>query len=154
MIRSISLLGVPPGRRDLDLLWRRRCSAPSWTVRPCAADHSRLRREHARWFECLAPRSVPKASSLVILARQIYHKEGLLGWHLTRGLISLEARGAGSIEQPSMTPSLEHRGRSDTCARTVRCSNRRSDWLSRIVRPYQGVSLHAKKKGDIGAKQT
>jgi hypothetical protein len=61
--------GVPPQRRDLGLLQRRTCSAPSRTVRtpsadrldvrrgaalaprsqivrPCAADHPRLRREH------------------------------------------------------------------------------------------------------------
>jgi hypothetical protein len=62
--------GVPPGRRDLGLLQRRRLAAPLWTVRasgvdrpnvrrggdapaprsrtvrPCAADHPRLRREH------------------------------------------------------------------------------------------------------------
>jgi hypothetical protein len=55
-----------------------------------------------------------KASPVVILASRIYHKEGLLGRLQIERLIGPEAAGAGSIEQLSKAPCLEHRGRSDT----------------------------------------
>jgi hypothetical protein len=50
-----------------------------------------------------------KSPSLVILARRIYHKEGLLRKFRTKRLTSLEALGG----------RLEHRGLSGTYVRTV-----------------------------------
>jgi hypothetical protein len=60
------------------------------------------------WFGRKWPiKEKEKTSSLVILARRVYHKEGLLVKLQTGRLTSPEARGgggAGSIEQSSETP--------------------------------------------------
>jgi hypothetical protein len=46
----------------------------------------------------MADKGKGKTSSLVILARRTYRKEGLLGRIQIRRLTSLEAQGANSIE--------------------------------------------------------
>jgi hypothetical protein len=85
----------------------------------------------------VADKGKGKTASLVIFARQMYHKEELLGMLQTERITSPEAPGgAGSIEESSKGPCLEHRELSGTCARTVRSSCGRSGQPSRTVRPW------------------
>jgi hypothetical protein len=101
----------------------------------------------------MADKGMSKASSLVILARRTYRKEGLLGRLRTRRLPCLEA------PEGRLNWAAEH-GSLTRASWTIRALGADRSMLKQTVRLTQsdsppmarGVSFHTKKKGDVGAK--